>query len=403
MISVEEALAEVQRLAQDTGVERIPMLEARGRILRESVFTDRDMPPFDRVMMDGIALRSEAVAQGRKRFRVAGMAPAGAPQQRLNEAGDCLEIMTGAVLPEGADAVVRYEDLRLEDGHAELQIDQVAQMQHVHARGRDSRGRRELLQPGARLDAAAIGVCASVGHHEVQVSRRPRVLIVSTGDELVPIDQTPEAHQIRRSNVHQLAAALEDDFGITARTAHLPDTPAAIAHLLEEALPAYELLLFSGGVSKGKFDHLPEVLAQQGVTASFHKVRQRPGKPLWLGQHAQHQTVVFGLPGNPLSSWVGYLRYIREWVQASLQTAPRPAPCSRARLIEEVSFKPALTYFVPVRIIEDTSGQQWARPVLSSGSGDLSVLLSANAFLQLPAEEETFSQGVAFPILPFRM
>lgn len=397
MITVEAALDIVRSHALQPDTEKIPLTEAAGRVLREPLLADRDFPPFDRVTMDGIALSYTDFAGGQRKFPISGVGAAGAPQQRLSQPGTCIEIMTGAMLPAGTDSVIRYEDVVISDGIATVQIDEIQQGQNIHRKGHDRAAASLIVPPGKLISAAEIGVGATIGKTELEVSRRLSALILSSGDELVEVSQKPLPHQIRRSNSYTLQVLLQAR-GVQAQTAHVPDDPQVIEALLAEHLPQYDVLLLSGGVSMGKFDYIPAALEALGVKKYFHKVAQRPGKPFWFGR-IPDSTVVFALPGNPVSSVVCTMVYFGEWLDHSLGQAPRP---SKAQLTRDVIFRPNLSYFMQVRLHTTTSGQIMAEPVEGHGSGDLANLVDADAFLLLPQGRDHFAAGEAFSFWRFR-
>ncbi|RMF27564.1 MAG: molybdopterin molybdenumtransferase MoeA [Bacteroidetes bacterium] len=398
MISVEAALAAVLEQARGYGDETISLSQAVGRVLAEPLIADRDFPPFDRVAMDGVAFRTRDFQAGRRRFPVRGVQAAGSPPLTLSEEGTCLEVMTGAVLPIGADCVVRYEDLEREGGEAVIRLEAVQPWQNVHRRATDRRQGEMLCPSGVRVGPAEVGVAATVGKHRLRVRRLPRVALISTGDELVEVHERPQPHQIRRSNMPQLAALLRP-WGVLAESFHLPDDPAHMRAALAEVLEGFDVLVFSGAVSKGKFDHLPEVLEALGVERLFHRVAQRPGKPFWFGVANGGGQPVFAFPGNPVSTFVCCLRYFLPWLEKSLGAHPRPYP--QARLAADFEFRPALTYFLQVQL--QFEGGCWlARPLPGGGSGDLANLLQTDGFLQLPAQRTHFAAGEVFPLLPFR-
>lgn len=237
-----------------------------------------------------------------------------------------------------------------------------------------------------------------MGKAELRVSRAPRVAILSTGDELVPIEATPAPQQIRRSNGYLLQATLAP-YVAEATPMHLPDDKALIRERVAEVFETYDVVLLSGGVSMGKADFIPAVMEELGVRRLFHKIRQRPGKPFWFGLW-QEQTPVFALPGNPVSTFVGCTRYVLPWLRRHLGQ-PDAAP-RFATLAEDYHFAPPLTYFLQVRVETTPEGQCLARPVPGHGSGDFANLLDANAFLELPAERSQFQAGEVLPMLAFR-
>lgn len=399
MTTVSEAEALILAAVPQAAAVDVPLADARGAVLREPLTADRPFPPYNRVAMDGIALSHATWAGGGRAFPVAGVVRAGEAPRALPDPSQCLEIMTGAVLPPGCDCVVPVEQLVVAGGVATLR-DGVAvdPMQHVHRLGSDRPAGATLLNAGTMLWGPACAVAASVGNTHLRVSSSPRITIVSTGDELVPVEATPLPHQVRRSNAYALGAALATAGFTDIRTAHAPDDPAAIARTLRAALADSRFIVLSGGVSEGRFDHVPGVLATLGVVQRLHKVSQRPGKPLWFGIGPDGQAV-FGLPGNPVSAAVCLYRYVLPalWrhVGAGLRSADaRP----RAVLTVEVRFKKPLTLFQPVRVCEHTDGRRLATPVPMNGSGDLAGLAVSDGVLELPDGGRTFAAGEAHVI-----
>ena len=401
MLSVEEAYRLVLSTTRTLPSETVPLLEAAGRILRQAVVADRDFPPYNRVTMDGIALCFAALAAGQSDFRIERTQLAGAVPVPLADPQAAIEIMTGAVLPPGTDTVVRYEDLTVSDGsprRATVRVLPPSLGHNVHARATDQAAGTQLLAPGQRLTAAEIAVAATVGAATLAVTRRPRLAVVSTGDEIVPIDQAPLPHQIRRSNALMLQAALAAD-GATSVAFHFNDDLAALQQGLPPLLAEFDAVLLSGGVSKGQADFLPRVLREIGVEQLFHGVMQRPGQPFWFGQWPGGATV-FALPGNPVATFTAYYRYVRGWLRqcqgvVSLQS-------QTAELAQAIDFKPTLTYFLPVRLAPAADSRLLAHPITTSGSGDLAALLSADGLLELSPGLTHFAAGTAWPLWPYR-
>jgi len=359
MITVEEARKLVFNSAREFGTERVKLMESIGRTLEETLIADRDFPPYNRVTMDGIAIRFADFAAGNRKFKIIGIGAAGQPQMTLSDSNTCLEIMTGAILPMGTDTIIRYEDVEIENEYALIKIDTVRDGQNVHRQGSDRPQGSELLQPGYRINASTIGIAATIGKGELTVRRLPKVLIISTGDELVDISVQPEPHQIRKSNVFQLQACLQY-FGIKAKYLHLNDDLDEIKENLMVILNEYDAVLLSGGVSKGKFDFLPEAMNQLGVQKLFHKIKQRPGKPFWFGQYPEGATV-FAFPGNPVSSFMCAQIYFTPWLERCLGL-PLPEP-KFAILTAPIHFKPDLTYFAQVKIEMNNKGELLATPI----------------------------------------
>ncbi|WP_181306351.1 gephyrin-like molybdotransferase Glp [Rufibacter sp. XAAS-G3-1] len=392
MISVAEALQRVLQHKAELAIEEVDLLQSVGRVLAQEVIADRDFPPFDRVTMDGIAINTQDFASGTRSFPVAQIQAAGSPQTSLSQAGHCLEVMTGAMLPLNTDAVVRYEDCDLQNNVASVLLEQVVSGQNIHRQGSDKKAGEVLLTSGVVITPAIIGTLASVGLGKVKVYQVPKVAVCSTGDELVEVHASPLPHQIRRSNAFMLAAALRQE-NIQAALFHLPDEPEIMRQRLASIIADHDVLILSGAVSKGKFDFLPQVLEELGFWAVFHKIAQKPGKPMLFGMLPE-QKVVFGLPGNPVSTFVCYQLFFRPWLRASLKL---PQVETQAQLTQPITFKPALTYHVPVKL-QNVNGTLKATPIATTGSGDLTSLLDADGLLSFPAEQDTFAEGTAFPL-----
>ena len=361
--------------------EPCPLEHATGRVLREAVHADLDQPPFDRVAMDGIALSLADFGRGARSFRIAGVVAAGAPPIALAAGDTCLEVMTGAVLPPGTDVVVPVEAISVEEGVATLgAAARISAFANVHRRASDAPAGTMLLAPGTRLRGPELAIAASVGCTLLLVSREPRIAVVSTGDELVPPGCQPAAWQVRRSNAYGIAATLRGNGYGELTDSHVPDDPVRIRAVLEEQLASCDVLILSGGVSAGRFDHVPAVLAALGVERIFHNVAQRPGKPLWFGVRADGRSV-FALPGNPVSTLVCLVRYV---VPALMRLRGAvPAGPSFAPLAEAWESKPGLTAFLPVDRDGpgDPPGALRAHP--THGSGDFVALAGTAGFVEL--------------------
>ena len=325
-------------------------------------------------------------------------APAIRPR-RLRDADDgAVRVMTGAVLPAGSDTVIRSEDLRLEGGRAWLQPEQpIVPGQNVHRQGSDTRAGTTVLTPGRRISAADIAVLASVGRAEVSVGRRPRVAVISTGDELVDVGRPIAAHQVRRSNIYVVATALTG-LGYEVDARHLPDDPDQLSAGVSAALAGHDVLITTGAVSKGSADFLPGVYGRLGAECYLHGVRQRPGKPLWIGGTGAGKRV-FALPGNPVSVMMCLYRYVVPYLAAAEGAAP--APPMHAALAEEVRFPPPLTLFLPV-LLTAAGGTLAAQPAPAQNSGDFLALVGTDGFLELAAGETRFATGSVLPLYPWQ-
>ena len=396
MVSVAEASRLIQQQFYHPGMERIRIEDAEGRTLAETIKADRDFPPFDRVAMDGIAVSFQAVEEGWEGFRVEGLQPAGKPRLTLKNDKNCIEVMTGAMLPIGCDTVIRYEDVTVVHDIAKLKVKNINRGQCIHPRAQDAKRGDIILSPGTRLSAGEIALLAAVGRLETDVYRFPKTAIISTGDELVDIHDSPLPHQIRRSNSYALSAAL-NSMGCNPDLFHLKDDRNAMERELGKLFGKYEVIILSGGVSKGKFDLVPAVLQSLGVNTIFHEVSQKPGKPMFFGTTAKQ--VIFGLPGNPVSSFLCFYRYIQPWLSTMML---HPQPSASAVLAEPFEVKAKdLTYFLQVKVRME-EGRLLAMPIPGGGSGDFANLKEVDGFLEIPASKTQCSAGDSFPYFSFR-
>jgi len=403
VLSVADAYRYVLATARLLPTETVPLAAAVGRVLRQAVAADRDFPPYNRVTMDGIALAYSSLAAGRTTFAIERTQLAGAEPTPLHNPEAAIEIMTGAALPPGTDTVIRYEDLDFSDEPSRRATVRVAPPRaghNVHAQGSDQPAGAPLLAPGRVLSSADIAVAATVGAATLAVTRRPRLAVVSTGDELVPIEATPLPHQIRRSNGPMLSAALALA-GCESQEFHLADDLASLKAELPALLAGFDAVLLSGGVSKGQADFLPQALREVGVTEIFHRVAQRPGQPFWFGQ-APGGAAVFALPGNPVATFANYYRYVQGWLRQCQGLPAEANPPVFAELAGPVEFKPALTYFLAVRLENAPDGRLLAYPAPTAGSGDLAGLLAADGLLELAAGQTQFAAGTAWPVWRYR-
>jgi molybdopterin molybdotransferase len=361
--------------------ESVALADAGGRVLRQEVVADREQPPFHRVTMDGVAVLAAAVKSGQRRFRIQAVQAAGAAPLTLADGDACIEIMTGAVLPAGCDAVVPVERIEVSNGEAVLEADcEVPQWQFVHRKGTDYLPGQVLIRPGIRLRSPEIAVLASVGVVQVEVSQWPSVAVISTGDELVEPGEAVLGHQVRSSNGLAIAAALEQ-FGIqTVNRITVPDDRDRLRCCLVEELAASQMLILSGGVSMGKFDYLPGLFEELGVDCVFHRVRQRPGKPLWFGVAAD-ATLVFALPGNPVSALVCLHRYVLPAMAASAGLSHR---VDNTVVLNHPPPESDWCRFLPVRL-DECGG---AEPVELNTSGDFFALSQTDGLVEWPANHQ---------------
>jgi len=401
MIQVNDAQSRFQALAPPPRRTALCLLrEARHKTLANDVLAHRPHPPFHRVAMDGIALcadhvRNRPALEGKFLVQLEGVQAAGAPQKQLppNDGAfpPAFEVMTGAVLPAGCDVVIPYEQVDLCDGMATFDSQQsLDAMRNVHVQGSDYDRGHVVLQAGHVIDGVAQAILASLGETHVSCANVFSVAMVTTGDELVPPGAPPKAHQVYASNGAGVAGLLADhDLDVQVTHHHVDDDFDQTCELLQALLLTSSVVLLSGGVSKGKFDHVPRALAHVGVDEVFHRVRQKPGKPLYLGTGPDGQVVV-GLPGNPVASLVCTRMYvvpaIRRWL--GLEDVA-PAHC---RMSAPGGNTRPLTAFVGVHVDDDG----WATVVEHNGSGDIASLARCTGFAVIPQDTIAYDRGQSF-------
>jgi molybdopterin molybdotransferase len=374
-------------------IESLPLTQVAGAVLRENIYAERDQPPFDRVAMDGIAIAAGAAAHQGGRLRVAGSQAAGDPPLSLEDPATCIEIMTGAMLPRGCDAVVPVEQTE-RDGQTFHVRNPVQAWQNVHRRGSDCRQGALLLAAGTRLSPPEVAIAAGAGMARLRVSAQPMIVVISTGNELIEPGEVIEPHQVRRSNAYGITASLRQHGFTRVADDHLLDDEAQLTERLGFHLRTHDVLILSGGVSMGKLDLVPKVLEKLGVSLVFHHVAQRPGKPMWFGV-SQSGPAVFALPGNPVSTLVCLARYVLPALRAAMgQTASEPR---RIALTAPVDVKVPLAFYMPVKLKNDDWGRTSAEPRPTNGSGDFTALGGTEGFVELPPGPNTFAKGFVAP------
>ena len=376
MITPTDAFQLLIDLPVPFGSQKIALEDSIGRILAVDMCADRDFPPFDRVMMDGIAIQDIHLRE----WPLAGIAYAGEPVFDLVDSTSAVEIMTGAMLPASAQAVINIEELeffQLEEKPWVRYIGTKAieKGQFVHPQGIDATVGQMLIPKGKKIGPVEVAIAASVGISTLLVEALPSIGIISTGDEIIPIEQQPLPHQIRSSNSIMIEAVLKQK-GFQTEKKHVLDEPAAMEKILADLLDSQDILILTGGVSAGKKDFMPGVLAKLGFEKIFHKIAQKPGKPLWVGKRSDGK-IAFALPGNPISTltcfWVYFLPWIHQmrWPTNAISVSQLPKS------------NPNLVQWIPIQF--DSNG---AHALRNNGSGDLINWASANAIACLPANQE---------------
>lgn len=459
-LSFEDARRLVERHAGQVSPgkpESLDLLAAAGRVLAEEIRADRDFPPFDRATRDGYAVRAADVTALPTRLEVVGEIKAGdLPECLTMNRGQAVSIMTGATMPAGADAVVMVEYTSAQEVGAREVLDseigvsekaqpsapvashsnvstgttlgwgsRIVEVRHgVSAgenfvpRGAEARVGQVLLGRGRRLDFAGIAIAASVGKDRVQVFRKPRVAVLSTGDELVEIGASPEAGQIRNSNSYSLAAQIQPAGGEPVLLAVAPDEPRRLRALIEEGLQC-DLLLLTGGVSMGKYDLVEQVLTELSAEFYFTGAAIQPGRPVVFGAcaagvgghpsggdtadtrtgvSAPHKTYFFGLPGNPVSTMVTFELFARPMIEALAGMRPLPLIFLRARLKSEIKTKTGLKRFLPAILSGEFENAE-VELARWQGSGDIATLARANCYVVIPPDRERIEAGDWVPLL----
>lgn len=398
MVTVQEAEQRILPFRVPLPWEEVPLESAAGRILREPVRADRPYPVLDRVCMDGIAIRYAGVAAGSRSFRILGMGKAGAAPELLAEADGCIEVMTGAPCPFGADTVVPVEEIRIQDGSAELSAPERVRIgRNIQTRGSDCGAGETLVHEGERLNAARIAIAASVGLTRIRVTRTPFIRILATGDEIVGRGSHPEPWQIRGSNLQAVKAMIGGLARSESRWSE--DNAGDLEAKIHWGLEGSDMLVLTGGVSAGKFDLVPQALEQAGVARIFHKAAIKPGKPVWFGR-GPGGIPVFGLPGNPVSCMICFRRFAMPLIQsmAGLDTG---AGSSRIRLSGKTGTRPGTVLFQPVTAIRDEAGAWRAQPCPINGSGDFCGLGKSDGFVEITGDAEFLSEGDSVPYFPW--
>lgn len=375
---------------------RKPLADCTGFILREEIQTDRPFPPFDRSMMDGYSLRSSEAECG-VILEISGRAPAGVAQLTLPDAQmTAIEIMTGAIIPSGADCVVPYESTeKVDETHFKINTaGPIERGDFVHRKGSDFTQGRAILQPGRLIGSREIAAAATCGYDSLEVTKSPSIAIACSGDELVEVSQTPEIHQIRRSNDYSVASALyAAQLGQTTRH-HLPDDPKATRTSLQEMIKQNDILILCGGISMGKKDFIPSVLDELGFNCHFHGIAQKPGKP--MGFWSNEACSVFALPGNPLSTLTCLHHYVIPALHAAMGLTKTHLP-REVTLTSSSKVREDLTVFLPVALRENNT----ADPSPAQNSGDLARILDSDGYIAVPAGEALAQQGSAYPFHPW--
>ena len=400
MLTVPEAQALILKQARSFGTEKIPLEKSFGRVLAQDVRADRDYPPFNRSAMDGYAVVAEKFL-AEKPYRVAATIFAGdppSPSGRGAGGAAAIKIMTGAAVPVPFNAVIRREDALADGEGVRFDTPSASAWQNISRQGEDLKKNEEMLLRGRIIDNATASLLASLGVVRPQVTKMPRVAIISTGNEIISPDKKPKPVQIRNSNVTALRAQLAS-WGIGDITAnHVSDDRAKLCRQIA-ARSNYDILLLTGGVSAGDTDYVPEVLTELKYRRVFHKVQIKPGKPLWFGRRGK--SVVFAIPGNPFSCQVIFKVFIEPYLRACFAMPALPA--LRLPLAAERRKKDQLENFFPVKIgTVAGNGVSALSAIPFNGSGDVRAALFSDGIARHAADAVTIEAGALVDFFPWR-
>lgn len=384
MITVSQADSLLAQYGFRTKNECVVLADGINRVLREDIFADRHHPAVDVSAMDGIAIAFDGYLSGVRQFTGRGIQKAGTAALFLPDRSSCFEIMTGACLPMGCDCVIPYEDLKCHDNFFEYQAAAIKlnKRQFIRKAGSAFKAHDLLLRKGCQLNPAQIGILAAVGKTTVEVAAIPRIAIVGTGDEVVTVNTALESFQLRESNVYALAAVLKQNGFTDISLLHLPDDPSRLREKFTSLFALFDIVIIIGGMSKGKFDFVPAVLQDLEIETIFHRVHQRPGKPM-LFARISDQKFIFGLPGNPVSAFICLYRYVLPYLFKILGREGKGA--ERAVLNNEINNLTEFTQFIPVKLSLNT-GAVMAEPVNMVDSGDYLALTRSQGFVEVPSQ-----------------
>jgi molybdopterin molybdotransferase len=403
---VEQQAAELQ----PDRTESVDLLSAAGRVLADPVLADRDLPPFPRSTRDGYAVRSADLSQIPATLDVIAEIKAGEALEKIPSniaAGQATSIMTGAPVPNGADAVVMVEYTSQHGNHVEIKK-QAIPGENIVPCGAEARQGATLLNRGTRLNDAALGLAASAGQPRLQVFWRPRVAVLTTGDEIVDVIATPGPTQIRNSNSHSLAVQIRQAGGEPVLLPVAPDQPHRLRSLMEEGFGA-DLLVLTGGVSMGRYDLVEQVLSEMQAEFFFTGAKIQPGRPIVFGKcratslHGAgapaRDKFFFGLPGNPVSTMVTFELFVRPMIEALAGQSPRKLTFLHARLKSDIRTKPGLTRFLPA-ILSGEFEKSEVELIPWQGSGDIAATARSNCYIVVLPDREHIPAKEFVPVLP---
>lgn len=399
MISVAEALKAILDNAATLPSRSIAIEQAHSFVLVNDVIADRPLPPFNRVAMDGFAVRSSDFSKPEVVLKLRGRIQTGVESEVEIGPGEAIQIMTGAPCPKGADAVVKVESSEILGGTVRLREDKMKPGLNLAAKGEDTAQGDVIIRAGTPLTTTGIAICASVGYFEVEVYRKPRVTIISTGTEIIPPWQQPLPYQIRDCNSYTIRSMC-NGYGLENMFLGIgKDDPAVLGALIKSGLNS-EILILSGGVSMGEFDLIPSLLSANGVTNIFHHVKVKPGKPIWFGK-SDRGTFVFGLPGNPVSTQTCFRIFVEPLIKKLMGYKKPLHTFLKLPLSEDTSSKTPREHYMPGELVSSGSTTM-VKPVFIRGSGDFTNFEKGQGVFMVPADKRWVKAGEIVEFLPWR-
>lgn len=399
MITVQEALDKILLSGKLLPTHTIPIEQSISYYLKYDVKADRPLPPFNRVAMDGFAVQSDDFKDRTKaEFRIAGHIQTGIENDFVVKSGEAVQIMTGAPCPAGADAIVKIENAEISGDKVILTEDKMEPWLNIAPEGEDAEKGKVLIPANSSLTTAGIAICASVGLEEVEVFQKPRIAIMSTGTEIIPPKQDPLPHQIRDCNSFSLRTMSNIQDAEFKFLGIGEDDTGVLSSMIQEGLE-YDILILSGGVSMGEYDHVPGLLAENGVEKIFHNIKVKPGKPVWFGK--TEKTYVFGLPGNPVSVQTCFRLFVEPLIKKISGASNPKHHFMKLPLSADAKSKTPREYYMPGKLVfkDELSAIE---PVVIRGSGDFSNFRVSDGILRFPAEETVLKEGTIVDFLPWR-
>jgi molybdenum cofactor synthesis domain-containing protein len=396
MIPIREAIKLVLQHTSILEFESVALSQAMSRVLAEDIIADCDLPPFDRAQMDGYAVRSEDVATTPARLAIVGESAAGSGWHREMKTGEAVRIMTGAPVPLGADAVQQVELTRESDGQVEI-LERVVSGRSIVRRASEIKAGETVLRAGEEINAAMIATLASFGYAQVKVGRRPRVAVMATGSELVDVDRKPGEDQIRDSNNYTIAAYAALAGATVERLPLAVDDTEELKHQIAEAVARADMLVTSGGVSMGVYDFTKAALRELGAEIFFERVSLRPGKPTVFARLGE--TLVFGLPGNPVSVAVTFNLFARTALRVMLGAKEPALKEEKAALARDLKGSIERESYLPAVLRTDDKGSLLAEPLKWGGSSDFVAFARATALIHVPAGVNLIKAGDSVTIV----